>query len=128
MRSHESLGLSPIIAILWLTQFQSFERQQHGQCEFLVSPRRREHPRRPPILFIHGLGIGIGQYIAFLLSLAKYPHGVAILLQPHISVDIFHQRFLNAPDKDEHVSAVRGCLEANRFTECTVVSHSNGTM
>ncbi len=44
---------------------KGFQRQRAGKCEFLVKPDTRQHQTRhgpQPILFLHGLGIGLGQY------------------------------------------------------------------
>lgn len=122
--------LSP--AILWL-RLKGFKREAHGECEFLVLPAKNDHGKGAsyssrPILFLHGLGIGLGQYAVFARRLVRYQAGVVILLQPHISVVIWHRHFLHAPSRQAHVRYIDGCLEAHGFSDITILSHSNGTM
>lgn len=91
-------------------------------------PAKEKSSTQHPILLLHGLGIGLGQYVAFLKHLVHHRYGVAILVQPHISVNIWHPGYLDAPNKWEHVEAVRECFAANKFEKTTILSHSNGTM
>lgn len=133
-------------AIAWLRYVHGFKKERHGLCDFLVFPASDPKPEventggprlrsmsstsfgTQPVCFLFGLGIGLGQYIAFLRRLVHHKGGIVILLQPNISVDIWHRHYLDAPTKDEHVVAVRRCLAAHDFKKATLVSHSNGTM
>lgn len=91
-------------------------------------PYRAESTAASPIIFLHGLGIGLGQYYAFLKHLVHHRGGVVLLVQPHISVDIWHPHFLDAPTKHEHVDAIRDVMKRNGLQGATILSHSNGTM
>lgn len=118
--------------IAWLRFFHGFRYEYSGRCGFLVKrPVAREKAkgkRGLPILFMHGLGIGIGQYMAFLKRLARYEDGVVILVQPHISADITHPDFLTPPSKDEQADATVVLLRKLDMPKVTTLSHSNGTM
>ncbi|UZJ56812.1 hypothetical protein CBS101457_006132 [Exobasidium rhododendri] len=118
--------------IAWLRLFGGFHYEYSGECSFLVKPAKQDtgskRKRQLPILFLHGLGIGIGQYMAFLARLYKHKDGVVILIQPHISADILHPRYLNPPDKDEQADSTAALLYKLKMPKVTTISHSNGTM
>jgi hypothetical protein len=113
--------------------FRGFHYEYGGECSFLVKPPVKKSDsakkeRALPIFFLHGLGIGLGQYMHFLGQLAKHEDGVVILVQPHISADITHRHFLNPPNKDEQADAVFELLKKVNMPKVTTLSHSNGTM
>lgn len=114
----------------WMRLFHGFRLEKSGQCSFLVKrpTTSTKKERDLPVLFMHGLGIGIGQYIAFLKRLVKHEDGVVILVQPHISGDITHPNFLNPPSKDEQADATASLLRRLDMPKVTTLSHSNGTM
>lgn len=118
--------------IAWLRIFHGFRYEYQGQCSYLVKSAKpssgKKTKRELPILFLHGLGIGIGQYMAFLNRLVKHEDGVVILIQPHISADITHQNFLNPPHKDEQADSTAALLKRLNMPKVTTLSHSNGTM
>lgn len=118
--------------IAWLRLRRGFKMETHGKCTFLVKPatskRSTGDKRSQPILFLHGLGIGLGQYTEMLGYLSKHQDGVAILIQPHISTNIFSKYFLSPPSKDEQAEATISVLRKHNFSRVTTLSHSNGTM
>lgn len=122
--------------ILWL-RWRGFRRVFKGKCEFLVLPpqqskvnlRATRSAQNSPILFLHGLGVGLGQYLVFLQRLVNHQAGVVILVQPHISAGIWYQYFLNPPTKEEHLQGIKEIMKENHFDgKATILSHSNGTM
>lgn len=121
--------------LAWLRCVKGFQKECHGKCEFLVLPPSRsggdsgqDDVQSRPILFLHGLGIGLGQYIPFLKRLSTHKGGVVILLQPNISADIWHRQYLDPPSKDELIEAMMLCTQRHGFSQSTILSHSNGTM
>lgn len=66
-----------------------------------------------PIVLLHGLGLGLTQYNLLLSHLLRTLPGVPLLvpLQPHISQDIFHPRYLEPPDRQEKARCVASLLE-----------------
>jgi len=66
--------------------------------------------------------------VAVLRRLSQSDRGVVILLQPGISVQIWHPRFLSAPGIHEHADAIKAVCDQYGFKKATILSHSNGTM
>jgi len=54
-----------------------------------------------PIVFLHGLGVGLLQYLPLVAHLfSEFPdRPVLVPLQPHNSHDFFHPDFLNPPGR-----------------------------
>ncbi|KAF9485285.1 hypothetical protein BDN70DRAFT_871298 [Pholiota conissans] len=71
-----------------------------------ISPR--------PIVFLHGLGLGLFQYHQVIASLINnFPdRPILIPLQPQISQDVFHPRFLKPPSRHEMADQLAGLLKA----------------
>ncbi|KAF8165274.1 hypothetical protein B0H34DRAFT_649014 [Crassisporium funariophilum] len=71
----------------------------------LTSPR--------PIVFIHGLGLGLLQYHGLISDLVKAFPGRPILipLQPQISQDFFHRDFLNPLNRHQMAKGMAELLE-----------------
>ncbi|KAK2466270.1 hypothetical protein APHAL10511_001912 [Amanita phalloides] len=65
-----------------------------------------------PVLFIHGLGLGLFQYYLFLRHLLDTvkDRPVLILLQPQISQDIFHPQFLEPLDRRQTIEKLTSLL------------------
>jgi len=65
-----------------------------------------------PIVFLHGLGLGLLQYhrtIAHLLE--QFPdRPILVPLQPQISQDFFHPHFLKPPSRHEMADRLAGLL------------------
>jgi len=65
-----------------------------------------------PIVFAYGLGLGLPQYSTIIYSfLTRLPdRPLFVLLQPHISQQIFHPRFLVPKNKKETMIIMRQLL------------------
>jgi len=120
---------------------------RHGLDYLVRVPPRWDACKGPtPIVFAYGLGIGLPQYItiiySFLTRLSDRP--LFILLQPHISQQIFHPRFLVPKSKKETMVIMRqllidlgwvaspadarkGGTDGSRPRGITMTSHSNGS-
>jgi hypothetical protein len=124
-------GLTGLITT-WLRLFHGFHYQRHGRCTFLVKSRVTDatssEKERLPILFMHGLGIGLGQYVFLLRRLVTHKSGVVILVQPHISASITDPNFLQPPSVKEQALATASMLHKVNMPRVTTLSHSNGTM
>jgi len=83
-------------------------------CRYLLSrPDDWDPTNSPrPIVFLHGLGLGLLQYhgtIAHLLE--QFPdRPILIPLQPQISQDFFHPHFLKPPSRHEMADCLAGLL------------------
>lgn len=93
----------------------------HNHRRFFVT--RAKNSGNPPILFLHGLGIGPIMYFFFILQLCQLGHPVFVIELPHLSL-----RFcLRAPSIDDIVSDIDQILELHKVEQCVVVGHSFGT-
>lgn len=65
-----------------------------------------------PVLFIHGLGLGLFQYYLFLRHLLDVlmDRPVLVLLQPQISQDFFHPQFLEPPNRRQTIQKLTSLL------------------
>ncbi|KAI5124921.1 hypothetical protein M0805_007349 [Coniferiporia weirii] len=90
-----------------------------------------------PVVFLHGLGLGVFQYQRVLSHILKELSHIPLLipLQPQISQDIFHPRFLRPMIRHEKVACLAGLLERLGWAGpsikgahgVTLLSHSNGS-
>ncbi|PFH52793.1 hypothetical protein AMATHDRAFT_1836 [Amanita thiersii Skay4041] len=110
-----------------------------------------------PIIFIHGLGLGLMQYNIFLRHFFTHftDRPLLVLLQPQISQDFFHPRFLTPLNRQQTVQRLvklldklgwvhldrkwkspknttkseqeSGRLTGTQSTGVTILSHSNGS-
>ncbi len=70
----------------------------------------RTGPR--PIVFMHGLGLGLSQYCRFLerIFTAVPDHPVLVPLLPHVSQEILHPRYLRPMDRQEMTQCLAGLI------------------
>ncbi|KAI0375603.1 hypothetical protein BV20DRAFT_959597 [Pilatotrama ljubarskyi] len=77
-----------------------------------VPPTWNAHTGHRPIVFMHGLGLGLTQYRRFIehvfVSLPEYP--VLVPLLPHVSQEILHPRFLRPMGRREMTECLAGLL------------------
>lgn len=84
-------------------------------------PRNAKHDAQP-IVFLHGLGLGLTQYQVFLSHLLKAVPDRPILvpLQPHVSQEIFHPRYLKPMGRHATAKALAGLLVELGWAEVPV--------
>lgn len=79
-------------------------------------------------MFLHGLGLGLLQYHQLVKSLVKElpNHPIIIPLQPHISQNIFHPRFLSPLKPAEAITCITKTIVEMGWTDTGVdiLSHS----
>ncbi|KAJ7094688.1 hypothetical protein B0H15DRAFT_830514 [Mycena belliarum] len=93
-----------------------------------------------PIVFLHGLGLGLFQYSPIIRDLHhQFPdRPLLIPLQPHISQDIFHPKFLDPLFRQDLADRLAGLLRQLGWVSqdgddlrgsrgVTMLSHSNGS-
>jgi hypothetical protein len=80
-----------------------------------------------PIVFLHGLGLGLLQYHVFLSHLLETftDRPILVPLQPQVSQDIFHPLFLKPPDRREMTDRLAGLIEELGWA--TSLSNSKST-
>lgn len=82
-------------------------------------------PDTAPILFVHGVGLGLTPYIPLILELARLlPRRPVLLLEArHVSVGLAPR----AASTDEVAAAARAVLAAHGWASAACVGHSYGT-
>nr|VWO95213.1 Cellulose-growth-specific protein [Ganoderma boninense] len=70
----------------------------------------RTGPR--PVVFMHGLGLGLSQYCRFLehIFAAAPDHPILVPLLPHVSQEILHPRYLRPMGRQEMVQCLAGLI------------------
>lgn len=87
-----------------------------------------------PLVFIHGLGMGMAQYATLLSHFSTSPtlkdRPILILIQPHISMSFFSSDYLHPPSQKACTREFAAIVKEHGFGETgvTVLSHSNGTV
>lgn len=130
-------------ATLLHARWDGFSLEQRGRIRYLIyrppswtaEKAAKEPSKYRPIVFLHGLGIGLGQYATLIRHLRHTPltrsHPLLIPLQPHISQAIFDPINHLTPIKHHEFTALlRRIFKHEGWTQTgvTVLSHSNGTM
>jgi len=90
-----------------------FIRYRNMECMIRVPKDWNPTTGPHPIVFLHGLGLGITQYKLFLSLLQEsFPdRPLLVPMQPHISQDIFHPRFLKPLGRKESADTLAELLK-----------------
>ncbi|GAA5973276.1 hypothetical protein JCM11641_003047 [Rhodosporidiobolus odoratus] len=129
-------------AIVQKAKFKGFKEERDGDVDYLVyvpvgwKPKEDPEEKERPLVFIHGLGMGMAQYATLVHVLSTSPslhdRPILVLLQPHISMSFFKRGYLDPPDQKRCTDGLERVLRKFGFDEkaggCTVLSHSNGTI
>ncbi|GAA5885028.1 hypothetical protein JCM6882_007198 [Rhodosporidiobolus microsporus] len=121
---------------------KGWREEKDGETRYLVhvpegwEPREDPPESQRPLVFIHGLGMGMAQYATLIHVLSTAPslrtRPVLVLLQPNISMSFFQSGYLDPLDQKRCTAGLERVMRKYRFDEraggCTVVSHSNGTI
>ncbi|KAH9941213.1 uncharacterized protein BXZ73DRAFT_88379 [Epithele typhae] len=114
----------------WTTYFplRSFtlfsKRSAHPDMVYWYRPHRSA--TKDPILFIHGIGIGLWPYIPFLRDLLASDPDVGIIAIETLAIS---SRISPPPlTHTEVLSAIRSVLDAHDFKRVVVAGHSYGTV
>lgn len=123
-------------------RLHGMRRYRYGSLSYLLYVPRGWSPDTVcegkalrPILFLHGLGLGLNEYALALQALLR-PHGrpapypVLIPLQPWMSYEFFSPRFLHPWNHVEAPALLHGILTRHGFDRChiSILSHSMGTI
>ena len=134
-------SLSEFAQFVWWWKY-GFELRQMGSMRYLVhmppgwsADAAARGEMALPLLFLHGLGVGVGQYYQAVRALmdpalSPRPRPVVIPLQPWSSYGLFSPRFLRPWHKEECVWMVQGVMQRHGLDACglVVLSHSMGTI
>ena len=129
----------------FLEHIWGVEFDVHGDVEYMVRVPKRWDPENPmtrPIVFLHGLGLGLPHYGVLITSLLRrFPNRPLLVpIQPHVSQRIFHGAFARPFGKRATVEGIVGAMRKHGFvpeddesyevtigdptTGVTVLSHS----
>ncbi|TFK29412.1 hypothetical protein FA15DRAFT_752858 [Coprinopsis marcescibilis] len=145
-----NLTLQKYYETKWNARLGSYEDLEYilripNGWDYMTSPR--------PLVFIHGLGMGLLQYHLLLSHMFETisDRPILVLIQPQISQDVFHPRFLQPMDRQQMSNKLAELLRvlgwahveysdedfvndeegevANQLVGkgVTVISHSNGS-
>ncbi|KAJ2920134.1 hypothetical protein MD484_g331, partial [Candolleomyces efflorescens] len=93
----------------------------HGGLEYLVRvPEGWDQLSSPhPLVFIHGLGLGLLQYHLTVSHLFETitDRPILVVLQPHISQDIFHPKFLQPMNRHQLADKLASLLKEFGWAE-----------
>ena len=117
----------------------------HAKCRdltlqtfrYLIRFPTRENPKDipplSPIVFLHGLGFGVAQYlpsILLFLELAPSDQPILVPLQPNISHAILHPFHMTPIPKAQWIASMKGLFHQLGWDRVgvTMISHSKGTV
>ncbi|GFZ43636.1 hypothetical protein JCM24511_01356 [Saitozyma sp. JCM 24511] len=125
---------------------------REGPVEYLIripkgwtAEKGRTQPNAMPVVYLHGLGFGLLQNHLLIKHLLKSlpTHPIVVVIAPHTSQSLFHERHLRPWNRTELVNAMKGICQKWGFWEepqtgngvneadvggVSLLSHSNGTV
>ncbi|KAG0294337.1 hypothetical protein BGZ98_001809 [Dissophora globulifera] len=87
------------------------------------SPPRPEN--EVPLVFIHGIGIGLVQYVHLIIALASISRPLIVIEVPYVSSQLFQTDCMTP---DETYFVIKRILKAHHHPKATFMGHSLGTM
>jgi hypothetical protein len=139
------VAVGHIFAHKFLEHHWDVEFGVHGCVEYMVRVPENwdpENPKTRPIVFLHGLGLGLSHYIMLITKLLRRfsDRPLLVPIQPHVSQRIFHDAFVRPLGKRAAVEGLVGAMRKHGFipeddgsyeatigeptTGVTVLSHS----
>lgn len=139
------VAVGHIFAHKFLEHHWDVEFGVHGGVEYMVRVPENwdpENPKTRPIVFLHGLGLGLSHYIMLITRLLRRfsDRPLLVPIQPHVSQRIFHDAFVRPLGRRAAVEGLVGAMRKHRFvpendgsyeatigeptTGVTVLSHS----
>jgi len=139
------VAVGHFIAHKYLEHHWGAEFDAHGDIEYVVRIPENwdpENPKTRPIVFLHGLGLGLSHYSMLITRLLRRfsDRPLLVPIQPHVSQRIFHGAFVRPLGKRAVVEGIVGAMRKHGFipeddgsyeatigdstTGVTVLSHS----
>lgn len=99
----------------WGVQFD-----RHGDVEYMVHIPENWDPantKTRPVVFLHGLGLGLFHYAMLITSLLRRfsDRPLLIPMQPHVSQRIFHGAYARPLSKSATVEGIVGAMKKHGF-------------
>ena len=114
------VAISHVLAHKFLEHHQGVEFDVHGNVEYMVRIPEgwdSENPKTRPIVFLHGIGLGLPHYSMLITSLLRrFPdRPLLVPIQPHVSQRIFHGAFARPLGKRATVEGIVGAMRKYGF-------------
>ena len=108
------------LAQKFLEHHQGVEFDVHGDVEYMIRIPESwgpENPKTRPIIFLHGLGLGLPHYSALIATLLRRfsDRPLLVPIQPHVSQRIFHGAFVRPPGKRATVEGIVSIMRKHGF-------------
>lgn len=103
-----------------------FERRVQGTLQYYYLAKRisKKHDPVQPIVFLHGVGIGLFQYLLFIMRLRLRCSGDLILIEmPWVSTRLFE----SIPSSEEFSEDVQQILYNHHISKACFMAHSYGS-
>ncbi|KAF9652182.1 hypothetical protein BDM02DRAFT_3109605 [Thelephora ganbajun] len=142
------VAVTHLLAHKLLEHHWGAEFNVHGDVEYMIRIPENwdpENPKTRPIVFLHGLGLGLFHYGILITGLLQRfsDRPLLVPIQSHISQRIFHNTFSRPLSKRATVEGIAGAMRKHGFvsegdgsygagvgdpiTGVTMLSHSNGS-
>ena len=104
---------------------EGFSRHRTGVFDYWVRmPETEEGRQRTPIVFVHGIGVGLVMYLTFIKALLKHDCPVVCIELPFISSNVCSK----VPTISEQVTSVEAICSRWGFNQAMFVGHSYGSV
>ena len=114
------VAVSHVFAHKFLEHHWGVEFDVHGDVEYMVRIPANwdpENPKTRPIVFFHGLGLGLPHYSMLITRLLKRfsDRPLLVPIQPHVSQRVFHNTFVRPLGKSAMVKGIVGAMRRHGF-------------
>lgn len=119
-------GLMDYVSDLTLKNYAEFERLNSCKLNYWIKKYNYNNGEKvkPPLVFIHGIGIGLITYLPFILKLCKIKRTILLIELPHVSMKL---NIDEIPTMDELTNNIDQILKIHSFNKAFFVAHSLGT-
>jgi len=124
------VAVAHVLAHKFLEHYWGAEFGVYGDVEYVVRIPEGWDPKNPktrPIVFLHGLGLGLSNY-SFLITalLRRFPdRPLLVPIQPYVSQRIFHGAFARPLGKRAAVEGIVGAMRKYGFVPKDDESHES---
>ena len=114
------VAIGHVLAHKFLEHHWGVKFDVHGDVEYMVRIPENwdpENTKTRPIVFLHGLGLGLSHYSVLITSLLRRfsDRPLLVLIQPHVSQRIFHGAFARPLGKRATVEGIIGAMKKHGF-------------
>ncbi|KAF9969583.1 hypothetical protein BGZ73_008026 [Actinomortierella ambigua] len=106
------------------------EEKEKAKAEYDLAywyrPARDADSNKVPLVFIHGIGVGLVQYIHFIVALSTLSRPILMIEVPYVSNRLVRTKCVLSPN--ESYFAIERILKVHGYQKATFMGHSLGTM